>query len=196
MPKLLDVFLSQTYPNKELVIIEDGGDVARVLIPDDPRVRYINTGLRWDAIGSKRNIACQHARGQIIQHFDDDDWSSPDRMAHQVEMLTADNKRRVVGYSSMKFLDCLTGDAWLYSSHSRYALGTSLCYWREWWEQAKFPHLNVGEDNAFVAKSRGVLYTEDAGNRMMARAHGKTTSEKFHGSNWRRINARELPVCA
>jgi glycosyltransferase involved in cell wall biosynthesis len=165
-------------------------------VPDDPRIRYINTGLRWDSIGAKRNVACQHARGQIIQHFDDDDWSAPDRMSKQVEMLTADPQRKVVGFNTMAFLDCRNGEAWRYHSHSRYALGTSLCYWREWWQQMRFPALNVGEDNHFVTRSRGVLYTEDAGLLMMARAHGKTTSEKFKGSNWRRIEVSELPVCA
>ena len=196
MPKLLQVFHSQTYPHKELLIVEDGGNIAEPRVSGIPGVRYINLGLRWNTIGHKRNIACQEARGQIIQHFDDDDWSAPERMAHQVEMLTTRPACQLVGFNSMKFLNCITGEAWRYVSHSKYAIGTSLCYWRAWWERTRFAPLNVGEDNQFVAQSRGVLYTEDAGDLMMARAHGKTTSEKFHGSNWRRIDAKELPCCA
>lgn len=44
-----------------------------------------------------------------------------------------------------------TGEAWLYSNpNPRYALGTSLCYWRLAWEALPFPDLQHGEDTEWL----------------------------------------------
>jgi hypothetical protein len=44
-----------------------------------------------------------------------------------------------------------TGEAWLYSNpNPRYALGTSLCYWRLAWEVLPFPDLQHGEDTEWL----------------------------------------------
>src|SRR5262245_11132852 len=67
----LDYFLRQAYPNRELVIVDDGLDPIADLIPDDARIRYFNIAQR-STIGSKRNFACREAKGDIIVHWDDD----------------------------------------------------------------------------------------------------------------------------
>jgi glycosyltransferase involved in cell wall biosynthesis len=69
-------FLAQDYAEKELVIVDDGTELVTDLVPQDPRVRYFRQGKK-QPLGAKRNFACEQARGRIIMHCDDDDWSAP-----------------------------------------------------------------------------------------------------------------------
>ena len=55
VPRAIDYFLRQDYPNKELVIIGDGTDRVADLILADPRIRYF--GLpQCASTGAKRNL--------------------------------------------------------------------------------------------------------------------------------------------
>jgi len=38
-------------------------------------------------VGAKRNLACDLANGDIIVHWDDDDWMADWRLSYQVEQL-------------------------------------------------------------------------------------------------------------
>ena len=109
-------------------------------------------------IGYLRNVvnavAIPMADAEIIIHWDDDDWSHPNRIAEQVEFLQR-SKADVVGYNELLFwrtekrlaqepgrvtVDCYgTEQAWLYTRrHGNYCPGTSLCYWRKTWEAHPF----------------------------------------------------------
>ena len=66
-------FLEQDYPNRELVVVDDGADSVADLIPaDDARIRYVRLS-EHHTIGAKRNLGCGQARGELIVHWDDDD---------------------------------------------------------------------------------------------------------------------------
>jgi hypothetical protein len=74
------------------------------------------------------------------------------------------------------------GEAWIYSNgDKRYALGTSLCYWRDAWERNPFEALpkvrgGMGEDSKFVRDLCTVSFTSCPGleelPRMIASVHG------------------------
>src|SRR6266567_7684949 len=71
-------FQRQDYPSKELLILDDGQDCIQDLMPEDAAIRYTRlTGKR--SLGMKRNLACEMARGDLILHWDDDDWMAPNR---------------------------------------------------------------------------------------------------------------------
>ena len=134
-------------------------------------------------IGEKRNFGCSRAAGEVICHWDDDDWSAPERLARQIEML-AESGKAVAGFRSMRFTD---GESWWkYEGPRDYALGTSLCYRREWQQAHPFPPVHVGEDNEFTtaAWNAGQLVSEDAGELMYATIHPGNTSPRSIGSNW------------
>lgn len=184
LPKAIACFLAQTYERAELLILADGEDV-RDLLPASGRVRLMHLAETRN-IGEKRNFGCSQAAGEIICHWDDDDWSAPDRLARQVEML-ADSGRAVAGFHSMRFTDGARW--WQYKGTRDYALGTSLCYRRDWWQAHNFAHAQVGEDNQFVkaAWDAKQLVNEDAGERMYATTHAGNTSPRSLGENWREI---------
>ena len=73
-------FLRQDYPEKELLILDDGEDAVADLVPRDERIRYVRLEQR-QSIGAKRNHACELAKGQFIAHWDDDDWMAPRRLS-------------------------------------------------------------------------------------------------------------------
>jgi hypothetical protein len=127
------------------------------------------------------------ARGEIIWHADDDDFSHPDRLADQVSRLVETGKA-VTGYRSMRFTDGRRW--WQYTGGPQYALGTSLCFRRDWWQRNPFTDLQIGEDNQFVARARsqGQLITADAGDLMWATIHPSNTSPRqLNGKNWRSL---------
>lgn len=166
-------------------MVSDGENVAD-LIP--PEVRHLHLAGQ-PKIGEKRNAGCDVARGEIVAHFDDDDFSAPGRLADQLQRLRESGKA-VAGYHSMRFTD---GAAWWkYCGASCYALGTSLCYRRDWWERNRFEPVHVGEDNGFVmrANREQQLVSADAGELMWATIHaGNTSPRKTNTDSWRLLSA-------
>ncbi|HEV8189449.1 MAG TPA: glycosyltransferase family A protein [Pyrinomonadaceae bacterium] len=183
MPKAIESFLTQTYRSSLLLILSDGQDV-RDVVPDDPRIQLIHLAETRN-IGEKRNYGCERARGEVICHWDDDDWSAPARVADQVARLS--EKCSVTGYHSMRFTDGTHW--WLYQGTHDYALGTSLCYLRSWWQQHPFEARQVGEDNYFVAAARRAkqLVSVDAGELMHATIHSNNTSPRYLTEAWKRL---------
>jgi len=159
----VECFRAQTYQAKRLLVLVDSGcmpwrptDLKPIIESDDTQIIFAPGGNR-KSIGALRNL-CQgflpNVLADIVIHWDDDDWSHPDRIAEQVALLESTGAE-AVGYNQMLFWRQEEHEAWLYTSPNRnYALGTSLCYWRCTWEQKPFPDVNVGEDSQWCAGLR------------------------------------------
>ncbi len=151
VPLALRYFAYQDYPNKELVIVDDGTDPVGDLADGLPDVRYIHLP-RKTSIGAKRNIACQHSRGEIIAHWDDDDWYSPDRLRYQVVPLV-EGSADMTGLINTCVLELPGGDFWTVDSqlHQRMFVGDvhggTLVYRKELLSQGlRYPEINLAED--------------------------------------------------
>lgn len=180
IPQVLQSFLSQTYPAKELVILDDGDEEIADLIPDHPSIRYVKKSPRMN-IPAKRNALARLAKGEIICHFDDDDWSAPDRVAEQVRHLRQFPAAGLVGFRSFLFWDEVAQAGYRYLGAPYYASGTSFCYRRGFWVQSPFPeHIDLSSDNAVVyraARQKEVMTFEGAG-LLVARLHGSHSNPK------------------
>ena len=169
---------AQTYENKHLVVLyssigakrpKDRAGIAYAMLPA--------TGL---PLGRLRNLANEMARGDILIHWDSDDWSHPLRIEEQVALLKSSGAD-AVGYNQMLFWN-QNSEAWLYTAQNqRFALGTSLCYWRRSWERKPFNDRKTsGEDLEWqggqvveaVASVRGGMLDP----RMIATIHGHNTA--------------------
>ena len=151
VPQAIRYFLAQDYPKKELLIVDDGPKPVADLVPHDLRIRYFYEELP-KPVGQKRNFACEQATGEIIVHWDDDDWSAPWRLTYQVEQLCITNTD-VCGLERVYFFASAQNRAWEYvypGSRRRWVYGASLCYRKTFWQTHKFQELNVGEDTRFV----------------------------------------------
>ena len=144
-------FLEQDYPNRELLIVDDGEGSAPDLPTDSSNIRYFRLGQR-SRVGTKRNYACEQARGEIIVHWDDDDWMAPWRLSYQVEELLASGAD-ACGLNRLYFYEPQSRQAWDYiypPGEPPWLAGGTLCYWKKFRDRNRFPDLQVGEDNSFV----------------------------------------------
>jgi glycosyltransferase involved in cell wall biosynthesis len=179
--------LRQNYPNKELIILDDGTDQICDLVPDLPEIKYTALPSKL-TVGEKRNLAVEASRGEIILHWDDDDWMHPCRISYQVEnMLRADAE--VSGVSKVLFYDLRTGKLWLYEYPNRqraWLCGGSLCYQKAFWAKKKFALLNIGEDTKFIwTQPIGKILALPDLKFYIAMIHPRNTCAKsFSGSWW------------
>jgi glycosyltransferase involved in cell wall biosynthesis len=96
----IESILHQTYPNVELVVIDDGcsdGTPEIVRAFNDPRVRLYanNSGPHGAAAG--RNLGVKLSTGTLVALQDADDYSYPNRIELQVRAQAIGHKPRVVG---------------------------------------------------------------------------------------------------
>jgi hypothetical protein len=172
LPQAIRCFQHQTYPNLELVIVCDGEDDLFDLIPrDDGRIRYFYLGAERYTLGTKRNLACERAMGDLIAHFDDDDWSHPDRLGFQVGALLAEGAE-FCGLSQLLFFEIDTGEVWLcrppallHSTLFQFLpLGATYLYRRCYWSSSPFPDVVIDEDIAFTSaegrQDRSILVSD------------------------------------
>ena len=195
-------FRAQTYFNKQLVIVDNG--ISRFVSAEFLQIQTIPA-----SIGKLRNLACESTDADIIIHYDDDDYSHPNRLAEQVAFLQSSGAA-VVGYNQMLFWRSkrkdevvgatyvtACGEAWLYTGPAHQPLGTSLCYWRSTWESHRFDdRKHAGEDSDFLARvgHRRVKSVSSLADglchagvdsvprepRMLATVHGANTQQKTY----------------
>ena len=91
LPEAIDSVLAQTYPDFELIILNDGSpDNTDEVVKkyQDKRIRYYKNKQN-KGIAYSRNRATSLARGKYIMIMDDDDISLPTRIEKQTEYLNA-----------------------------------------------------------------------------------------------------------
>jgi glycosyltransferase involved in cell wall biosynthesis len=190
VPRAIRCFLYQDYPNKELVIVDDGNDPVADLVPLDDRIEYV----RLDAVattGAKRNRACEEARGSIIAHWDDDDWHAPRRLSYQISALLR-REVDVCGIQTLLFYDPEGSTAWRYVYDRGWKFwlgGSSLCYRKSYWSTHPFQHVNTGEDSMFVwsGDPRRMLTLEDSTFHVGVIHPSNASPKAMSGPLWRRI---------
>ncbi len=181
VPEAIRLFLEQDYPTKELVIIDDGEDCVADLIPKHRQVRYLRLGQR-QSVGVKRNLACTAAHGDLIAHWDDDDWYAPWRLSRQVAEIL-NGKSDFCGLARLLFFDPAAQRAWEYvypAGAAPWVYGATFCYRKSIWQQSPFPDVTGIEDNLFIANlAPGVRLRAVPETRMfVGLVHGANSSPK------------------
>lgn len=183
----LKQFLQQDYANKELLIIDDGAVPVKYLVPQVDNIRYNYQDTKLD-IGTKRNLACSMARGEIIVHFDDDDFYAPGWLTKQVSFLRSEGLD-ITGLSTPLFYNPETAQAWKYTypeGEKPWVYGATMCYTRKFWQSNPFPAVSCGEDNQFVwSKADKKIRPHNETEAYIGRVHAKNTSPKHtHDPRW------------
>ncbi len=97
----LESVLSQTYPNKEIIVVNDGStdNTEGVLTNYFDRIIYLNkeNGGKASAI----NYALSVASGQYIWVFDDDDIALPKKLELQIRKFQVDKKIGLIHTSAI-----------------------------------------------------------------------------------------------
>jgi glycosyltransferase involved in cell wall biosynthesis len=194
VPAAVQMFLAQHYAAKELLIVDDGTDDIADLVPPHPQIRYFRE-TRRRSIGAKRNFACQEARGEIIMHWDDDDWYAPWRVRYQVDMLES-GRFNICGIDRVLFVNPTSEKAWeyVYPRRSRpWVCGATFCYRKAFWRDHEFPDVNIGEDSRFVfSASKDEVRVLEENRFFVGCIHAHNTSRKHTGG--RRWQARPIEI--
>lgn len=113
VPHAIRYFLRQDYADKELIVIDDGTDIIRDLVPRDEQIRYLRLKEKV-TLGAKLNLACKRAQGESIAHWDDDDWNAARRLTYQVETLAREGTD-LCGINNLLYFDLRTNRAHRYT---------------------------------------------------------------------------------
>jgi hypothetical protein len=191
VPQAIRYFQRQDYERRELLILDDGADAIDDLVPRDDRIRYIRLPARR-TMGVKHNMACDEARGDIVLHWDDDDWMAPWRISYQAAQLRNKPVNTLSGLSHLLFWDPRARSAWEYvypPADKPWVAGGTFCYYRKFFEGRRFPDMNEGADTVFVwgLQDSSVLALPDHG-FYVALVHQQNTSRKRTNTfGWRPV---------
>ena len=98
--RAVQCYLQQTYPNKELVIIDDGQEDYAPILANVPagELRYIKLDpAPGQVLGMLRNRSLEEATGDFMAQWDDDDWYHPERIERQARVLMGDTNDQAEG---------------------------------------------------------------------------------------------------
>ncbi|MGA9917330.1 MAG: glycosyltransferase family 2 protein, partial [Paraburkholderia sp.] len=175
-------FKSQDYRYLEWLILDDSPCPSEEFTAiDDSRIRYRHIRQRL-SIGEKRNLLVEQATGDIIVHFDDDDFYSFNYVSSMVAVLGEkecdllnlrgwflyDCRHRFFGYWDLLLKEGLhyvcnpkSVDLMMLSKdnnsaleHNHLGFGFGWAYRKEVWEKSPFPNKNWNEDGEFALKAR------------------------------------------
>ena len=112
LPQTIDSLREQTWPNVEVVIVDDGSsdgsvDYLRQIAEEDPRVRVFTPGRLGR--GPALNFALNQCRGTLIAINDADDPSMPQRAELEATFLLDNPEYGMVG-SYFEIQDSQTGE--------------------------------------------------------------------------------------
>lgn len=169
LKRLEAMFEAQDYPNTELIIVPGGG-----------------------SIGEKRNRGCESANGEIIVHFDDDDYYAPDYISKSVDYLLK-NDLNVTGLSTAYFYSESAKRAWLWkyadpANAMPYVCEASMVYRKSVWDRKKFKSLNSGEGVYFLAHMAKIK-AHNIPNIFVAGIHGSNTASQLQLQTMQQVDA-------
>src|SRR5271157_5112776 len=103
-PQCVKCFLAYDYSPLEWVIVDNGTDPIKDLLPEDPRIRYFPMpGIKLNH-GQLMNICCERALGEYLITHDDDDWFSVGRVSKQIQPMLDDPNIQVTGTSQLYYV--------------------------------------------------------------------------------------------
>ena len=167
------------------MVVDDGDDPVEDLVSNLQNARYVRLPRRL-TIGAKRNLACEQARGEIIAHWDDDDWYSPDRLRYQAAPIIA-GEADITGLENAFVLDLSSRQFWSTGPalHRRMFVGNvhggTIVFRRQLFtEGLRYPEVNLAEDAWLL--HRGI----SAGKRLVRLSNPGLFVYVRHGTNaWR-----------
>lgn len=198
----VECWKTQTWAEKELIILDDADDLSFPVPPNGPGIWYYRAPKR--TIGAKREWLCQEARGEVIIHFDSDDWSDPNRIEEQVSLLLT-TRKPMTGYHSLLFWDMQRSVGYKWKGAEGFAIGTSMCYTKEFWRSHRWPEYSGlphnpaldATDVEIVNQAQKIgIATLDGRGMCIARAHGANTSSarRIATNGWPRVSSGEFPA--
>lgn len=149
MSRCFQCFSQQDYQNIELVVIDDGDDSIKDLLPPDPRIRYYRE-LSKRNHGEKMNLCCELAKGDFVIVFDDDDFYAPNRVSKQIQPMLNDSNIDVTGTSRLYYYIWGTQQGFRYQNWTITPWLAAFAMRKSVWDKHKFEPLPCGADTRMM----------------------------------------------
>lgn len=177
--RAIDCYRKQTYTKTELVVLDNGAHpIKHVLdtmeVPGPVQYLYVESSPHH-SLGHLRNEALEAAQGDfIVPQWDDDDWSHPQRIAHQVRILQQGHDACTLEATLMHV------DTPSYAAHpfiGRLPNGVPPTIMHRRNTSIRYPPLPRTEDTAYVNEWQGKRY------RVLPQTDAYLYVRYFHGNN-------------
>ena len=107
MREAIDSALAQTYPNTEVIVVNDGsrddGETDRIARSYGERIRYIHK--ENGGVSSALNLGIRNMTGEYFSWLSHDDVYAPDKLRHQIEALSKAKVENAIGLCGHCFID-------------------------------------------------------------------------------------------
>lgn len=170
LARCIDSILCQTYPNLQILLVDDGSPDGSGAICDDyaardSRIQVIhkpNGGL-----SSARNAGIEAATGDYLSFIDSDDWIHPDTYRHLLELMekmdasiacmgnldVSERTGKITPALCPEKEECITGEELVRRMFRWQGIDCAACdkvFRRELFAQVRFPLHVVAEDTAIL----------------------------------------------
>lgn len=173
----LRCFFSQDYPDRELIVVDDGEAPVERLCAGLPDVTYIRLPESTPT-GAKLNIGIDAARGDILQKLDDDDFYAPGFLSAAVGRLRRARREDALAVWCC-FMVLIARDRRLYFSGHGWTTGGTLCFRRALWRRRPFRDMYHSSDSWFIRDNQPFIARVCAAEQYLVVRHGANT--------WRRV---------
>jgi glycosyltransferase involved in cell wall biosynthesis len=175
----LRCFSSQDYPDKELIVVDDGATAVESLCIGAPDVKYIRLAASTPT-GTKLNIGIEAARAGILQKLDDDDFYAPGFLSAAVRRL-----RRVAREDALVtwccFVVLIARERRLYFSGHGWKAGGTFCFHRSLWARRPFRDIFASSDSWFIRDNQPHLARVCDAKQYLLVRHGANTWRNIGG---------------
>jgi glycosyltransferase involved in cell wall biosynthesis len=178
---------------RELIILDDSPrtnqDIIDAYKTRVPNIRYLYEQTKMP-IGAKRNKLNKHAKGDVIVCMDDDDYQSPERIQHTVDMF-AEFPDMLIAGSSILPLYFPEHPERLYElgPYAEYhSLACSMAYRRKYLSSHSFYNTSaLAEESHFTNGFKEPMIQLDPRKVVVCISHGTNTVDK-HSFQYRSHN--------
>jgi len=144
LEEAIESFLRQTFSgDSELVILNDMP--TQTLVYHHPKVRVINSPIRFRTIGEKRNACAALSRGDILFPWDDDDIHLPNRIQTSLDKM-----------AGRDFFNPRKACVWMtegIKKPEKNGFPSIACYTRKLFDSVRgYAHINSGQDSELEAR--------------------------------------------
>lgn len=183
LKRAIQCFISQTYINKELVVVYLKNDVATsevLLTVDNICIRSVEVDSDLNlSTGELRNLSIEHSYGEYFCQWDDDDWNNCERLQIQMDGILYSNKEASI-LPRWFMYDEGKKEAYL-SNYGPWAASV-LCSKSIITDKLNYPKLNKMEDSRFLGKLLKIncLYPIQVPQLYIYVYHGNNTWDEEH----------------
>lgn len=176
-------YLDQSWPNKELVVVDDGEEDLTELLQMVPgeELNYVKLEKNPEnTLGKLRNISLEEASGDFLAQWDDDDWYHPERLAVQARNLMQGHDACCLSGALMHLME----EPYLQHPYVGYlseGIPGSIMHRND--GEIRYPHTRRAEDTVYLKAWKRKRYRQlsDRYSYLMIRCfHGDNTWERDH----------------